>query len=184
MAGGLTLLLGGVGSGKSALACELAARGGADVTFIATGIGSDAEMAERIAAHRAARPTAWRVEEEPLHPERALARVGEGVVVLDSIDSWVGNLMHEAGCFEPGWDPAGASGLRAEIERVLGVVVGVAGLELFVVSSEVGLGGVGVTAATRAFADLLGRANQLLAASAQRTLLVVAGRSIELQRPH
>jgi adenosyl cobinamide kinase/adenosyl cobinamide phosphate guanylyltransferase len=52
-----------------------------------------------------------------------------------------------------------------------------------VVSNEVGLGVHPSTERGRAFRDLLGRANQRLAARADRALLLVAGRAIRLDDP-
>ncbi len=49
---GLVLLLGGVRSGKSRLATDLASRSGRPVTFVATAEAGDEEMTARIAAHR------------------------------------------------------------------------------------------------------------------------------------
>ena len=64
----LTVLLGGARSGKSALAVEIASRGGNYVTYLATSptIPGDHDLAERIARHRAERPTSWITIEEEL----------------------------------------------------------------------------------------------------------------------
>lgn len=62
----LVFLTGGTRSGKSSLAVALAQRSGADVIFIATATAGDEEMAERIALHRAERPSGWTTVEEPL----------------------------------------------------------------------------------------------------------------------
>ena len=55
----LVFLLGGARSGKSKLAVELAAAWCSEVAFVATGEALDDEMAERIACHRANRPSHW-----------------------------------------------------------------------------------------------------------------------------
>ena len=74
----LVLLIGGARSGKSRLAIELASRSGGNVVFVATGVASDGEMADRIAQHRAERPAAWRTMEEPCDVGRALAAIERG----------------------------------------------------------------------------------------------------------
>jgi adenosylcobinamide kinase / adenosylcobinamide-phosphate guanylyltransferase len=84
-----TLILGGVRSGKSRHAEDLArARKGA-VTVIATGTAQDEEMAARIEAHRRNRPPGWRVIEEPIHlaaaiNAAALDTVALGTAALDT----------------------------------------------------------------------------------------------------
>ena len=70
----MTVLLGGAASGKSRTAAALAAGSGRPVTVLATAEALDEEMAERIARHRAERPAAWTVIEEPI----ALSRPSSG----------------------------------------------------------------------------------------------------------
>ncbi|MFV0307354.1 MAG: bifunctional adenosylcobinamide kinase/adenosylcobinamide-phosphate guanylyltransferase, partial [Desertimonas sp.] len=93
-----TLLIGGVRSGKSALAVELAVRheeAGGTVAFLATAprLPDDADLDARIDAHRATRP-AWPTIEEPLDLVGALGRAGDALVVLDCVTLWVNNLLH------------------------------------------------------------------------------------------
>jgi adenosyl cobinamide kinase/adenosyl cobinamide phosphate guanylyltransferase len=85
----LLVLLGGARSGKSRLAVDLAGATGAPVTFVATGEAGDAEMADRIAAHRAQRPAGWETVEEPYRLADTLTRIdGPRVVVVDCLECW------------------------------------------------------------------------------------------------
>ena len=61
-----TFLVGGARSGKSALAVRLASAFDGPVVVVATAEARDEDMAERIRAHREARPTAWQTVEAPL----------------------------------------------------------------------------------------------------------------------
>jgi adenosyl cobinamide kinase/adenosyl cobinamide phosphate guanylyltransferase len=164
----LVLLLGGARSGKTALAVRFA---GDEATLIATATAGDAEMAERIRRHQAERPPGWTTVEEPLELARALALVPTGdTVVIDCLTLWVSNLI-EAGCDDAGvLDEVGRSAAAAA-ERPGSTVV---------VSNEVGLGIVPATPLGRRYRDLLGSVNATWAAAADRVLLVVAGRALEL----
>ena len=71
----VTLVLGGVRSGKSRYALELAARA-QRVTFLATAERrEDEEMQRKIERHRAERPQHWATIEEPLNLAGAIASV-------------------------------------------------------------------------------------------------------------
>ena len=89
-----------------------------------------------------------------------------GTVLLDSLAPWLAN--HEG-------FTADIEGLCAELAQRTG--------DTIVVSDEVGLGVVPATEAGGAFRDALGTANQSVAAIADRTLLVVAGRVLALEQP-
>ncbi|HEY4026627.1 MAG TPA: bifunctional adenosylcobinamide kinase/adenosylcobinamide-phosphate guanylyltransferase [Candidatus Dormibacteraeota bacterium] len=165
------LLLGGARSGKSALAVRIAAGSGAAVTFIATGEAGDQEMAERIARHRAERPSAWATVEAPVAVLDAVAAAPAGdLLVVDCLTLWVSNLL--LGGDRGGGIVAAAGDLAGALaERAGGAVV---------VSNEVGLGIVPANRLARDFRDTLGSVNAAFAARAERTALVVAGRVHEL----
>jgi adenosylcobinamide kinase / adenosylcobinamide-phosphate guanylyltransferase len=167
----LTVLLGGARSGKSALATRLAAAEGGSVTVVATGEARDDEMAERIRAHRAARPEGWTTIEEPLELARAIEDVPpDDVVIVDCLSLWVSNAL-EAGL--------GHERIAGEA-RAAADALAVRRAPAFGVSNEVGLGIVPMHPLGRAYRDLLGRVNATWAAAADRAFLVVADRVLAL----
>ena len=171
-------VLGGIRSGKSAyaelLAGELAGTRG--VTYLATGVATDPEMEERIRRHQERRPNQWQTLEVPLNPvgglQKSRSSAGDpSVLLLDSLDGWVSNLLieHEA---------TPATELTA---RTVGAVRRFAAFvreidsDAVIVSSEVGHSLVATSSLGRQFQDLLGAVNQVMAAAADSVTLVVAG---------
>lgn len=167
--GQLTLVLGGARSGKSRHAERLAAAGWAAVTYLAPGQVTDAEMAERIAMHRASRPGDWPTVEEGYHPAAAVAGA-RGVVLLDCVSFLVSNhlLRDEEGC-----EAAVMAELAALCELEADVIA---------VSNEVGMGLVPEYKLGRIFRDVLGRANQYLAARADQVFVCWAGIPVDIKR--
>lgn len=176
----LTLILGGARSGKSAYAQRLAAESGQPVLYVATATAGDAEMAQRIARHRAARPAHWRTLEAPVNVGQALeaAITGDEVVLLDCLTLLVSNLMMEEGT-EVTEDRLEAR-VTDELEAILRVCAA-RRATLIIVSNEVGMGLVPPYPAGRVYRDVLGRAHQWLAARANRVVLMVAGIPLELK---
>ena len=177
----LILVVGGTRSGKSALAERLVA-GAPSVTYVATmrADDGDAELAGRVAIHRARRPADWRTIEIPDDPAAAVAAAEPGAAVLvDGLGAWVADRMAAAGLFE-----AGSADARTAILTRAEAFVAAAGRHqggpVVVVAEEAGLGVVPAGAGTRRWLDLHGEVVQTLAAGAGRVLLVVAGRAIEL----
>ncbi len=160
---GLTLVLGGIRSGKSAHAVRLAQQAGGRVAVIATGTAEDDEMRARIAAHRAARPAEWTVHETTRELGAIAGKQTAEVVLLESVDGLVVALGDAEAC---------VTELRALVAAFPRVIA---------VSSEVGLSLVALTAAGRAFTDTLGLVNQRLAVLAERVDLVVAGLPLKLK---
>ncbi len=176
----LTLILGGVRSGKSDYAQRLATESGRPVIYIATATAGDEEMVQRIARHRAARPAHWRTLEVPVNVGQALKAViaGGEVALMDCLTLLVSNWMMEEG--EGVTEDLLEARVTGELEALLGVCA--AGeVALIVVSNEVGMGLVPPYPMGRVYRDVLGRANQWLAARADRVILMVAGIPLNLK---
>ena len=167
------LILGGVRSGKTALAERLAAQTGPPVLLVATAQARDEEMRERIERHRARRPADWTTEEEPLALSAVLARHREAApcLLIDCMSLWLMNLLE-----------TGETRLEQETAAFLEAVEQWPG-DLVIVSNETGLGVIGGDALTRRFCDRLGWLNQDLAARCDRVLLSVAGLPLALKGP-
>ena len=185
--GRIVLVTGGARSGKSVFAETLAARHGERVAYVATATAGDAEMADRIARHRARRPAAWFTLEAPLDILASVAAVDAGieVVLVDCLAVWAANRLLAVG--EPAedgwWDRVGALERVLAEELDLVVTAGLAAAwDLLLVTNEVGCGVVPPTELGRAYRDLLGRLNQVVAARANDVFLVVAGLAVEITR--
>jgi adenosylcobinamide kinase / adenosylcobinamide-phosphate guanylyltransferase len=167
----LTLLLGGARSGKSALALRRARAFGGPVVFVATGEARDAEMAERIARHRAERDPGWSTVEAPVDVAAALAAVpADACAIVDCLSLWVANLLARG----DGEDEIAR--LADEAAKLGATRAG----PTIAVSNEVGMGVVPPYELGRLYRDVLGRVNVTWADHAAEAALVVAGRPLVL----
>ncbi len=168
----VTLILGGARSGKSRHGEALVESQPGPCVYLATAEAGDAEMAARIAAHRARRGDRWTTVEVPLDLVGALGReTGPGQAVLvDCLTLWLSNLMG-----------AGRDVSRA-CAALIAALPGLSGPIVFV-SNEVGQGIVPDNAAARAFVDHAGRLHQDLAAAADRVIFMTAGLPAGLKTP-
>ena len=176
----LVLILGGARSGKSRFAQTLAQRlGGDDVLFVATAEAGDDEMARRIAHHRQSRPTTWQTLEIPVNVGEQLATIPEArTVVIDCLTLLVSNLL----CHEGDDLPFEKAQTLVQREvHALSQAFGSRQGTVILVSGEVGLGVVPQAYLGRIFRDLLGWANQELAAQAQSVYWLMAGIPVELK---
>ncbi len=128
-------------------------------------------MTERITKHQLERPQDWITIEAPIDVKTALTQVQTRVIILDCLSLWVSNLMLE-------------NKTETEIsERIQNALetAKTRDLKLIVVSNEVGSGIVPEYPLGRLFRDVLGRANQTVAAASSEAYLLVAGLSLKLK---
>ncbi len=161
---------GGARSGKSALAERLARETGLARVYVATAQAFDAEMAERIARHRADRGEGWETVEAPHDLADALAAAdGAGrVILVDCLTLWLSNRM------------LADADVEAESARLCAALAALRA-PVALVSNELGLGLVPETPLGRRFRDAQGRLNQQVAAMADLALFVVAGLPLVLK---
>ncbi|AFP29147.1 bifunctional adenosylcobinamide kinase/adenosylcobinamide-phosphate guanylyltransferase [Marinobacter sp. BSs20148] len=169
-----TLVIGGVRSGKTALAERLACNTDGEVVYLATATAGDDEMRRRIDRHQRQRPVNWGLSEEPLALASVLALYASAgqkapCMLVDCMSLWVSNLLH-----------AGETVFAWEREQFLTQLAQYPG-KLIIVSNEVGLGIIGMDPLTRRFGDELGWLNQALAERCDTVVMSVAGLAVTLK---
>jgi adenosylcobinamide kinase / adenosylcobinamide-phosphate guanylyltransferase len=184
-----TLVLGGARSGKSATAEQLLAAEPAvcyvatsqnpgDRSGSATGATTDAEWADRIAAHRARRPPSWStLETTDLAGLLRQHSATDPPLLIDCLTVWLARMMDGVGMWSANDDVAAKTAevaLAATIDDLLAAWRSTSA-RVVAVSNEVGSGVVPEYPSGRRFRDELGTLNARLAAQSDDVLLVTAG---------
>ena len=169
----VTLVLGGVRSGKSRWAQAVAERR-ERVAFVATAQAYDAEMQEKIRRHQQDRPDHWQTFEEPLELARVIGQqAGEfDVMLIDCLTFFVSNLLDA--------ETKDSSSTDRRIQALLEALRSTQS-SIILVSNEVGSGVVPEYPSGRRFRDALGELNQRVAAIADNVVLMVAGLPLALK---
>ena len=158
------LVLGGVRSGKSRFAEQLANAAGKSKIYIATAQIFDDDMAKRVQAHQTRRGPDWQLVEAPIELVAAIKSQDPSTVILvDCLSLWVTNLM------------LANADLSNEFGGLLDLIASRDRADLILVSNEVGLGGISPNKMAREFADYCGGLHQEIAVLADRVALVAAG---------
>jgi adenosylcobinamide kinase / adenosylcobinamide-phosphate guanylyltransferase len=169
----VTLVLGGVRSGKSRYAEQLG-EATARVAFVATAEARDDEMQRKVERHRSTRPQHWQTIEEPLRLAETI--VGHGpscdLMILDCLTFFAANLL------EAHADDSVA--VESAVEALC-VALKAPACSVVLVSNEVGSGVVPAYPSGRRFRDLLGEINQRVARASTDVLLLVAGLPLVLK---
>ena len=181
--GDLILITGGVRCGKSRFAERLAEDLGNDrVVFVATAEGGDDDMRARIAVHLASRPTSWATREAPVDvaaaiDEASAHREPPRAIIVDCLTLLVSNILL-------GRDGGDEETAASRVDRQAGAICKACArthATVIVVTNEVGWGVVPATSLGRRYRDLLGAANQMLAAASKTVYLLVAGIPVDVK---
>lgn len=164
------LVLGGARSGKSRFAQMQAEALPGQLVYIATAQAFDAEMADRIARHRAVRGPRWRTVDAPLALAAAILAESrtDNVILVDCLTLWASNLL------------LGERDVAAAIPELTAAIANAPG-KVILVTNEVGLGIVPDNALARRFRDIAGDINQAVAACVERAIFMAAGLPIVLK---
>lgn len=183
--GKIIFITGGARSGKSYHAEQLA-RKFEDVAYIATGINTDSEMNLRILKHKEQRPSEWITYEEPYEIEKVIAEFSHKVFLIDCITVYVTNLLLKE---KQNWEDAVLSleeqaKLESVVEKKIIILLDAmkkSNSRFIVVSNEVGMGLVPAYSLGRIFRDVVGRANRMIAQTADKAYFAVSGKVIPLE---
>jgi len=164
------LITGGARSGKSEWAERVTLELGTPAIYLATAEAFDAEMADRIARHRARRGAEWDTVNAPLDLVRALADSDASghPRLVDCITLWLSNMM------------LGGRDWEAEAAALTDLIPTLRAPVIFV-TNEVGSGIVPENALARAFRDAAGLTNQRLAGVCDELWLCVSGHPLKVK---
>jgi adenosylcobinamide kinase/adenosylcobinamide-phosphate guanylyltransferase len=163
----IIFVTGGVRSGKSRFAQEIAMKFPGSKAYLATAQALDEEMQKRINRHRKSRPRTWMTLEEPVHIGDVIQKEGRrfDLILLDCLTLWLSNLMMA------GWSQKKILG---ETTRFLKMARR-SSASFILVSNEVGLGIVPDNPSARFFRDVSGMIHQRVAQEADEVYFLICG---------
>ncbi|MDE0590343.1 bifunctional adenosylcobinamide kinase/adenosylcobinamide-phosphate guanylyltransferase [Halocynthiibacter sp. C4] len=165
----LTLVLGGVASGKSDFAERLAVESGLNRIYLATAQAFDDDMKSKIERHKSSRGSGWTTIEEPVDIEPKFVNASSrDVILLDCATLWLSNLL------------LAEFDVEARTMALLSALTD-CNAPVIIVSNEVGGGGIAATSLARRFANAQGKLNQELAAASDTVITVMAGLPLTLK---
>jgi adenosylcobinamide kinase/adenosylcobinamide-phosphate guanylyltransferase len=181
----MIFVTGGARSGKSTFAETLARQHPGRVCYLATATVTDSEMAQRVAQHRRRRPKDWSTIEviDALAGALRTAAHDHDLILVDCLTVYLTRLLPNDLPGERAVSAGQVDALDAAVDREIETIVSAIraiDADTIVVSNEVGSGLVPPYPSGRLFRDIVGRANQTLARTADRAFVVVAGLALDL----
>jgi adenosylcobinamide kinase/adenosylcobinamide-phosphate guanylyltransferase len=171
--GNITLITGGVRSGKSSFALEQVKSFSGKKFFLATAVPFDSEMQQRVVNHKAERGSDFTTIEEPCNIVKSLNELDDDtVVVIDCLTVWLGNLFYQNN-----------NNLEIISEEIQLFCDYLSRCEqtIVMVTNEVGWGIVPDNALARDYRDLSGKMNQKVAAVSHTVYLCVSGLPLKIK---
>ncbi len=170
----MILVIGPASSGKSEWAEKLAANSQKPVTYIATAIANpdDPAWQEKLQKHAQRRPKSWLTKEIPIALAEYLNQhqTGESCLLIDSLGTWVANLLETP---EQEWKKIVDDLLSRLEETSAGVIL---------VGEETGWGVIPAYESGRIFRDRLGCLIRKIGEIATEVYLVTGGYALPLNQ--
>ena len=186
--GKVVFLIGGARSGKSEYSEKLASLLSDRVAYIATSEVTDVEMEKRIEIHKKRRPKNWKtyeISENDIGIQgfknifNQITRQKIDVILIDCITNLLFRIIYK-------YHLENIEVIRNEVEKVVEKEVALffdgflkiikeSGLNIIIVSNEVGSGVVPYYPLGRIFRDLMGAVNKKIAACSDEVYFFVAG---------
>lgn len=163
--GKLILVTGGQRSGKSEFAENLAMQRSSSPVYLATARIFDKEMHNRVKKHQQRRGENWKTIEEPLYVSD-IDVINNDVVLLDCLTLLGSNWFFE----NKGNTENALSHIKNQLEGLFRK-----GIDLIIVTNEIGMGGISDNELQRKFTDLQGWLNQYVAKRADEVYFLVSG---------
>ena len=161
----MILITGGVKSGKSTLALELARKIKGPRVFIATSEPIDKEMKAKIKRHKLERGSGFEVFEEPTEIFRPLKTQKANVYLVDCITTWVSNLIYH----------------KKDLPQYFITLIDSLDGNEIVVTNEVGWGVIPANKLSRDYINYIGEINKMLAQKADEVYLMVSGLKVKIK---
>ena len=167
----ITFITGGVRSGKSGFAQQLALSLSKNPVYIATSRIWDDDFAERVKRHQNERGPEW-TNYEASSNLHALPLENK-VVVIDCVTLWLTNYFTD-------FDSDIFKSLEAFKNEIY--LLSKINATIIIISNEIGMGLHGDTPIGRKFSDLQGWANQYVAEKAEEAIFMVSGLPLFLKQ--
>lgn len=172
------LITGGISSGKSQFAENIAKQHCGQIFYVATAEVLDDEFKKKVKLHQARRPVSWGFCESDRRLANTLVSIAaeNRMILVDCLSMWLMRFFSGDGAFNQ-------SSFLEEKDLLLKVLSSPLSGDMLLVTNEVGLGGISEYETVRRFALELGNLSQDIASISNQVTLVACGLPLSLKHP-